>query len=83
MKYFSLISFLICHHNDKAKLLLYSFIMGTLGTTVGNFNQLLSMNIVIIIIISSIITGAQPKAGTALKMQTVRLFSVKLLRIYR
>ena len=30
-----------------------------------------------------IITGAQPKAGTGLKMQTVRFFNVTLLGIYR
>ena len=29
------------------------------------------------------ITGAQPKAGTGLKMQTVRFFNVTLLGIYR
>ena len=28
-------------------------------------------------------TGAQPKAGTGLKMQTVRFFNVTLLGIYR
>ena len=30
-----------------------------------------------------VITGAQPKAGTGLKMQTVRFFNVTLLGIYR
>ena len=30
-----------------------------------------------------LITGAQPKAGTGLKMQTVRFFNVTLLGIYR
>ena len=30
-----------------------------------------------------IITGAQPKAGTGLRMQTVRFFNVTLLGIYR
>ena len=30
-----------------------------------------------------IFTGAQPKAGTGLKMQTVRFFNVTLLGIYR
>ena len=30
-----------------------------------------------------VITGAQPKAGTGLKMQTVRFFNVTLLEIYR
>ena len=29
-----------------------------------------------------LITGAQPKAGTGLKMQTVRFFNVTLLGIY-
>ena len=29
------------------------------------------------------ITGAQPKAGTGLKMQTVRFFNVTLLGVYR
>ena len=33
--------------------------------------------------LSLIITGAQPKAGTGLKMQTVRFFKVTLLGIYR
>ena len=32
---------------------------------------------------SRFITGAQPKAGTGLKMQTVRFFNVTLLGIYR
>ena len=32
---------------------------------------------------SPFITGAQPKAGTGLKMQTVRFFNVTLLGIYR
>ena len=31
----------------------------------------------------SLITGAQPKAGTGLKMQTVRFLNVTLLGIYR
>ena len=31
----------------------------------------------------NLITGAQPKAGTGLKMQTVRFFNVTLLGIYR
>ena len=52
MKYFSLISFSICHHDDKAKLLLCSCIWGALLATIENFNQLLSINIVIIIITS-------------------------------
>ena len=30
-----------------------------------------------------LITGAQPKAGTGLKMQTVRFFNVTMLGIYR
>ena len=30
-----------------------------------------------------LITGAQPKAGTGHKMQTVRFFNVTLLGIYR
>ena len=30
-----------------------------------------------------LVTGAQPKAGTGLKMQTVRFFNVTLLGIYR
>ena len=30
-----------------------------------------------------LITGAQPKAGTGLRMQTVRFFNVTLLGIYR
>ena len=30
-----------------------------------------------------VVTGAQPKAGTGLKMQTVRFFNVTLLGIYR
>ena len=30
-----------------------------------------------------VITGAQPKAGTGHKMQTVRFFNVTLLGIYR
>ena len=30
-----------------------------------------------------LITGTQPKAGTGLKMQTVRFFNVTLLGIYR
>ena len=30
-----------------------------------------------------IFTGAQPKAGTGLKMQTIRFFNVTLLGIYR
>ena len=30
-----------------------------------------------------LITGAQPKAGTGLKMQTARFFNVTLLGIYR
>ena len=32
---------------------------------------------------TELITGAQPKAGTGLKMQTVRFFNVTLLWIYR
>ena len=32
---------------------------------------------------TNFITGAQPKAGTGLKMQTVRFFNVTLLGIYR
>ena len=34
-------------------------------------------------LLSPLITGAQPKAGTGLKMQTVRFFNVTLLGIYR
>ena len=30
-----------------------------------------------------VITGVQPKAGTGLRMQTVRFFNVTLLGIYR
>ena len=37
MKYFSLISFSICHHGGKTKLFLYSFMKGTLITTIDNF----------------------------------------------
>ena len=37
MKYFSLISFSICHHGGKTKLFLYSFLKGTLITTIDNF----------------------------------------------
>ena len=36
-----------------------------------------------ICIVAYLITGAQPKAGTGLKMQTVRFFNVTLLGIYR
>ena len=37
----------------------------------------------LIIDVRDIITGAQPKAGTGLKMQTVRFFNVTVLGIYR
>ena len=40
MKYFSLDSFSICHHGEKTKLFLYSFMKGmkgTLITTIDNF----------------------------------------------
>ena len=37
----------------------------------------------VVLLFFGLITGAQPKAGTGLKMQTVRFFNVTLLGIYR
>ena len=42
-----------------------------------------SLKNVVMATVLRIITGAQPKAGTGLKMQTVRFFNVTLLGIYR
>ena len=36
-----------------------------------------------LLVLAFFITGTQPKAGTGLKMQTVRLFKVTLLGMYR
>ena len=75
MKYFSLISFSICHPDDKAKLLLYSSIW---GTTICNFNQLLSINIVIIIIIRNIITIIQRRLSLKRKLAVSKFILLKV-----
>ena len=45
----------------------------------GKFSDIKGVHISLLLLI----TGAQPKAGTGLKMQTVRFFNVTLLGIYR
>ena len=49
----------------------------------GAFQEQLLFTIITFNYNTYIITGAQPKAGTGLKMQTVRFFNVTLLGIYR